>query len=34
MNIPRWVEWWPLGIFLILFAIVFVTVTFSKWRIK
>jgi hypothetical protein len=34
MNIPRWVEWWPLAIFLLLFAIVFVTVAFSKWRIK
>jgi hypothetical protein len=28
MNIPRWVEWWPLAIFLLLFAIVFVTVAF------
>jgi hypothetical protein len=33
MQIPRW-EWWPLVIFLILFAGVFLFITMSKWKIK
>jgi hypothetical protein len=30
---PRWIEWWPLVLFLIAFAVLFLVVA-GKWKIK